>query len=88
MSDENKIRPTHEILLEIQEDQNNLLNNIYYRAKEIIKLEKLNPVDFSHALLNVAKLILIEEVGLHDAQILFDFANKSFIIESKQITYH
>ena len=69
MSDENKMRPAHEILEEIQEDQNNLLNNIYYRAKEIIKLEKLNPVDFTHALLHVAKLILIEEVG-HTLQII------------------
>ena len=88
MTDKSKLRPAHELLEEIQEDQNNLLNNIYYRAKEIIKIEKLNPIDFSNALLNVAKLILIEEVGQHDAQILFDFANKSFIIESKQITYH
>tara|TARA_R100001244_G_scaffold16787_2_gene18088 strand:+ start:661 stop:927 length:267 start_codon:yes stop_codon:yes gene_type:complete len=88
MTDKSKLRPAHELLEEIQEDQNNLLNNIYYRAKEIIKTEKLNPIDFSNALLNVAKLILIEEVGPHDAQILFDFANKSFIIESKQITYH
>jgi|TARA_R110000744_G_scaffold9271_1_gene29900 hypothetical protein len=88
MTDKSKLRPAHELLEEIQEDQNNLLNNIYYRAKEIIKIEKLNPIDFSNALLNVAKLILIEEVGPHDAQILFDFANKSFIIESKQITYH
>ena len=88
MTDKSKLRPAHELLEEIQEDQNNLLNNIYYRAKEIIKIEKLNPIDFSNALLNVAKLILIEEVGPHDAEILFDFANKSFIIESKQITYH
>ena len=38
--------------------------------------------------MNVSKLILVEEVGVHEAQILFDFANKSFIIEAEQITYH
>jgi len=27
-------------------------------------------------------------VGAKDAEILFDFADKSFIIKSKQITYH
>tara|TARA_R100001244_G_scaffold63984_2_gene53007 strand:- start:227 stop:493 length:267 start_codon:yes stop_codon:yes gene_type:complete len=88
MADKNKMRPAHELLEEIQNDQNDLLDNIYYQAREIIKNQKLNPVNFSEALLSVAKLILIEEVGPHDAQILFDFANKSFIIEPKQITYH
>jgi len=88
MADKNKMRPAHELLEEIQNDQNDLLDNIYYQAREIIKNQKLNPVHFSEALLSVAKLILIEEVGPHDAQILFDFANKSFIIEPKQITYH
>ena len=88
MTDKSKLSPAHELLEEIHNDQNDLLHNIYYQAREIIKNQKLNPVDFSEALLSVAKLILIEEVGPQDAQILFDFANKSFIIESKQITYH
>ena len=61
---------------------------IYNKARASIEHENLNPVEFSTALLNVAKLILVEEVGPKDAQILFDFANKSFIIESEQITYH
>jgi|TARA_R110000751_G_scaffold20538_2_gene60070 hypothetical protein len=65
-----------------------LINDIYARARDLIKQQKINPIDFSGALLNVAKLILIEEVGVKDAEILFDFANKSFIIEAQQITYH
>ena len=70
----------------IKEDK--LINEVYNKARDLIEKEKINPIDFSGALLNVAKLILIEEVGTKDAEILFDFANKSFIIESKQITYH
>ena len=68
--------------------EDKLINDIYTKARELIEVEKLNPIDFSGALLNVAKLILVEEVGMKDAEILFDFANKSFIIEAKQITYH
>ena len=78
----------HEMFGKLEEQENDLLNNIYIQAREIIKVQKLNPIDFSGVLLNVAKLILVEEVGSKDAEILFDFANKSFIIESKQITYH
>ena len=66
-------------------DADRLINEIYAKARDIIEKEKLNPIDFSGALINVAKLILIEEVGARDAQILFDFADKSFIIESEQI---
>ena len=65
-----------------------LINEVYTKAREIIETEKLNPIDFSGALINVAKLILIEEVGIKDAQMLFDFADKSFIIKHEQITYH
>ena len=65
-----------------------LINEVYTKAREIIETEKLNPIDFSGALINVAKLILVETVGAKDAEILFDFADKSFIIKSKQITYH
>ena len=65
-----------------------LINEVYIKAREIIETEKLNPIDFSSALINVAKLILVETVGTKDAEILFDFADKSFIIDSKQITYH
>ena len=65
-----------------------LINEVYTKAREIIETEKLNPIDFSSALINVAKLILVETVGARDAEILFDFADKSFIIDSKQITYH
>jgi hypothetical protein len=65
-----------------------LINEVYIKAREIIEAEKLNPIDFSSALINVAKLILVETVGTKDAEILFDFADKSFIIDSKQITYH
>ncbi len=65
-----------------------LINEVYTKAREIIETEKLNPIDFSGALINVAKLILVETVGSKEAEILFDFADKSFIIESKQITYH
>ena len=65
-----------------------LINEVYTKAREIIETEKLNPIDFSDALINVAKLILVETVGAKDAEILFDFADKSFIIDSKQITYH
>jgi|TARA_R110000803_G_C11986795_1_gene321418 hypothetical protein len=70
----------------IKEDK--LINEVYNKARDLIEKEKINPIDFSGALLNVAKLILIEEVGTKDAEILFDFANKSFIIETEQITYH
>jgi len=65
-----------------------LINEVYTKAREIIETEKLNPIDFSGALINVAKLILVETVGAKEAEILFDFADKSFIIDSKQITYH
>ena len=65
-----------------------LINEVYTKAREIIETEKLNPIDFSGALISVAKLILVETVGAKDAEILFDFADKSFIIDSKQITYH
>ena len=65
-----------------------IYKEIYEKARASIKEEKLNPIDFATALINVSKLILVEEVGPKDAQILFDFANKSFIIESEQITYH
>jgi hypothetical protein len=88
MTDKSKLRPAHELLREIQEQENDLLNNIYYQAREIIKIQKLNPIDFSGVLINVDKLILVEEVGSKEAEILFDFANKSFIIGSKQVTYH
>ena len=70
------------------ENPDRLINDIYSKAREVIEKEKLNPIDFSGALINVAKLILIEEVGIKDAQILFDFADKSFIIKHEQITYH
>ena len=70
----------------IKEDK--LINEVYNKARDLIEKEKINPIDFSGALLDVAKLILIEEVGTKDAEILFDFANKSFIIETEQITYH
>ena len=70
------------------ENPDRLISDIYSKAREVIEKEKLNPIDFSGALINVAKLILIEEVGIKDAQMLFDFADKSFIIDSKQITYH
>jgi hypothetical protein len=70
------------------ENPDKLINEVYTKAREIIETEKLNPIDFSGALISVAKLILVETVGAKDAEILFDFADKSFIIESKQITYH
>ena len=70
------------------ENPDRLLSDIYSKAREVIEKEKLNPIDFSGALINVAKLILIEEVGIKDAQMLFDFADKSFIIKPEQITYH
>ena len=70
------------------ENPDKLINEVYTKAREIIETEKLNPIDFSGALINVAMLILVETVGAKDAEILFDFADKSFIIESKQITYH
>jgi|TARA_R110001583_G_C5377641_1_gene383356 hypothetical protein len=70
------------------ENPDKLINEVYTKAREIIETEKLNPIDFSGALINVAKLILVETVGAKDAEILFDFADKSFIIDSKQITYH
>jgi hypothetical protein len=70
------------------ENPDKLINEVYTKAREIIETEKLNPIDFSGALINVAKLILIEEVGIKDAQMLFDFADKSFIIKHEQITYH
>ena len=70
------------------ENPDRLINDIYSKAREVIEKEKLNPIDFSGALINVAKLILIEEVGVKDAQMLFDFADKSFIIKHEQITYH
>jgi len=70
------------------ENPDKLINEVYIKAREIIETEKLNPIDFSSALINVAKLILVETVGTKDAEILFDFADKSFIIDSKQITYH
>ena len=64
------------------ENPDRLLSDIYSKARELIEKEDLNPIDFSGILVNVAKLILVEEVGSKDAEILFDFANKSFIIES------
>jgi|TARA_R110000782_G_scaffold26475_1_gene67801 hypothetical protein len=70
------------------ENPDRLLSDIYSKARELIEKEDLNPIDFSGALINVAKLILIEEVGVKDAQMLFDFADKSFIIKPEQITYH
>ena len=70
------------------ENPDKLINEVYTKAREIIETEKLNPIDFSGALISVAKLILVETVGAKDAEILFDFADKSFIIDSKQITYH
>ena len=70
------------------ENPDKLINEVYTKAREIIETEKLNPIDFSGALINVAKLILVETVGAKDAEILFDFADKSFIIDSKQITSH
>ena len=70
------------------ENPDRVLSDIYSKARELIEKEDLNPIDFSGALINVAKLILIEEVGVKDAQMLFDFADKSFIIKPEQITYH
>ena len=61
---------------------------IYDTAKVAIDANKINPIEFATALINVSKLLLIEEVGATEAQILFDFANKSFIVESEKITYH
>ena len=62
--------------------------NIYQTARKSIDQEKIDPIEFATALINVSKLLLIEEVGATEAQNLFDFANKSFIVESEKITYH
>ncbi len=69
-------------------DPDKLYREIYDTAKVAIDTNKVNPIEFATALINVSKLLLIEEVGAQEAQILFDFANKSFIVESDNITYH
>ena len=69
-------------------DTDKWYREIYDTAKVAIDANKINPIEFATALINVSKLLLIEEVGATEAQILFDFANKSFIVESEKITYH
>ena len=69
-------------------DPDKWYREIYDTAKVAINANKINPIEFATALINVSKLLLIEEVGATEAQILFDFANKSFIVESEKITYH
>ncbi len=69
-------------------DPDKWYREIYNTAKVAIDANKVNPIEFATALINVSKLLLIEEVGPTEAQILFDFANKSFIVESDNITYH
>ena len=69
-------------------DPDKWYREIYNSAKVAIAANKINPIEFATALINVSKLLLIEEVGATEAQILFDFANKSFIVESEKITYH
>jgi hypothetical protein len=62
--------------------------SLYQTARKNIDQEKIDPIEFATALINVSKLILVEEVGVIEAENLFDFANKSFIIEAEKITYH
>ena len=69
-------------------DPDKWYREIYDTAKVAIDANKINPIEFATALINVSKLLLIEEVGATQAQNLFDFANKSFIVESEKITYH
>ena len=69
-------------------DPDKWYREIYDTAKVAIDTNKVNPIEFATALINVSKLLLIEEVGAQEAQILFDFSNKSFIVESDNITYH
>ena len=69
-------------------DPDKWYREIYDTAKVAIDANKINPIEFATALINVSKLLLIEEVGATEAQILFDFANKIFIVESEKITYH
>ena len=71
-----------------QDDHKMLAFDMYKSIRDRVDTEKLDPVEFSTALINVSKVLLHEEMGAEQGELFFDMVNKSFLIEKNNVTYH
>jgi hypothetical protein len=62
--------------------------DIYRSVRDRIDTENLDAVEFATSLINVAKILLHEEMPSDQAEMFFDLINKSFLIEKNNVTYH
>lgn len=61
---------------------------IYNSVKSRAIQDNIHLVDFAAALITCSKVILREELGQKEAEILFDLINKSWIVEKTDVTLH
>jgi|TARA_Y100000114_G_C11544228_1_gene224066 hypothetical protein len=61
---------------------------IYNSVKARAIQDNIHLVDFAAALITCSKVILREELGQKEAEILFDLINKSWIVEKTDVTLH
>lgn len=61
---------------------------IYNSVKARAVQDNIHMVDFAAALITCSKVILKEELGEKEAEILFELINKSWIIEKDSVTIH
>tara|TARA_R100001460_G_scaffold29472_1_gene58671 strand:- start:172 stop:402 length:231 start_codon:yes stop_codon:yes gene_type:complete len=74
-----------------QDDLKTIKDNgysIYKSVRDRIETENLDAVEFATSLINVAKILLHEEMPSDQAEMFFDMVNKSFLIEKNNVTYH
>jgi hypothetical protein len=61
---------------------------IYNSVKARAIQDNIHLVDFAAALITCSKVILKEELGEKEAEMLFDLINKSWIVEKTSVTLH
>mgnify|MGYP003128479478 FL=1 len=61
---------------------------IYNSVKARAIQDNIHLVDFAAALITCSKVILREELGQKEAEILFDLINKSWIVVKTDVTLH
>jgi hypothetical protein len=61
---------------------------IYNSVKARAVQDNIHLVDFAAALITCSKVILKEELGEKEAEMLFDLINKSWIVEKTSVTLH
>ena len=61
---------------------------IYNSVKARALQDNSHLVDFAAALITCSKVILKEELGEKEAEMLFDLINKSWIVEKTSVTLH